>query len=88
MWKNAIDRRGPSARTYELLLKVARTIADLELAATVRPPYLAISDECRIGGGACRLPGSQFFSVLAYGHALRKIFARGEKYAKDAPALI
>ena len=39
--KNAMDRLNLSARAYDRILKVARTIADLEGSATVQTPHLA-----------------------------------------------
>ncbi|HCQ72138.1 MAG TPA: magnesium chelatase, partial [Rikenellaceae bacterium] len=35
-----IGRLGLSARAYSRILKVARTIADLEMAKDIRPEYL------------------------------------------------
>ena len=39
--KNAIERLDLSARAYDRILKVARTIADLDGSATVRSQHLA-----------------------------------------------
>ncbi len=39
--KNAIDSMGLSARAYDRILKVARTIADLEGSLQIRPEHLA-----------------------------------------------
>ncbi|HEU5393523.1 MAG TPA: YifB family Mg chelatase-like AAA ATPase, partial [Candidatus Methylomirabilis sp.] len=39
--ERAVTRLGLSARAYDRVLKVARTIADLEGAATIAPPHLA-----------------------------------------------
>jgi magnesium chelatase family protein len=38
--KNAADRLGLSARAYHRVLKIARTIADLEASARIRPPHI------------------------------------------------
>ena len=44
--KNAMDELGLSARAHDRILRVARTIADLEGAADIRPGHLseAIND--------------------------------------------
>jgi magnesium chelatase family protein len=39
--KNAMDRLGLSARAYDRILKVARTIADLENEQNVLPDHLS-----------------------------------------------
>ncbi len=39
--KNAVERLGFSARSYARILKVARTVADLESSETIRPNHLA-----------------------------------------------
>jgi magnesium chelatase family protein len=41
MLQKAIQRLSLSARAYDRILKVARTIADLELSDSIRPEYLA-----------------------------------------------
>jgi magnesium chelatase family protein len=39
--KTAIDRFGLSARAYDRILKVARTIADLEASADIKPSHIS-----------------------------------------------
>ncbi len=39
--KNAIDRLGMSARAYDRILKVARTIADLEASINIKPAHIS-----------------------------------------------
>ena len=39
--ENAITRPGLSARAHDRILKVARTIADLDGAASIEPRYLS-----------------------------------------------
>ena len=39
--KNAMDRMGLSARAYDRILKVARTIADIDKAETIKSNHLA-----------------------------------------------
>lgn len=41
MMKNAVSSMGFSARTYHRLLKIARTIADLDNCANIKPQHLA-----------------------------------------------
>ena len=39
--KGAFDRMGLTARSYDRILRVARTIADLDGSETIRVPHLA-----------------------------------------------
>ena len=39
--ERAVDRLGLSARAYHRILRVARTIADLDASATIGTPHLA-----------------------------------------------
>ena len=41
MMKNAVSSMGLSTRTYHRLLKISRTIADLEASANIKPQHLA-----------------------------------------------
>ena len=41
LMKNAITKLGLSARAYDRILKVARTIADLEVSEHIRPEFIA-----------------------------------------------
>jgi magnesium chelatase family protein len=56
MMKSVFDRLGLSARAYDRILKVARTIADLEGADRIREEHIYLaysyrqSDQFRDGG--------------------------------------
>ncbi|MGP9789638.1 YifB family Mg chelatase-like AAA ATPase [Roseinatronobacter sp. NSM] len=50
--RHAADRFGLTARAYHRLLRVARTIADLEGADTVRAPHMAEAISYRVMGAA------------------------------------
>ncbi len=54
----AADRFGLSARAYHRILRVARTIADLDGSATVRQPHIAEALSYRIAPGAGATRGS------------------------------
>ena len=41
LMKGAFDRMGLTARSYDRILRVARTIADLDRSEAIRPPHLA-----------------------------------------------
>ena len=41
LMKKAFDKMGLSARSYDRILRVARTIADLDGSADLRPPHVA-----------------------------------------------
>ena len=41
MLKTAMTQLNPSARAYDRILKVARTIADIEGSDNIRPAHLA-----------------------------------------------
>lgn len=44
----AADRLGLSARAYTRILRIARTIADLEESPSIRLPHLAEAVNCRV----------------------------------------
>ncbi len=41
LMKGAFDRMGLTARSYDRILRVARTIADLDASETIQAPHLA-----------------------------------------------
>jgi magnesium chelatase family protein len=62
MLRAAVDRLALSARAYGKVLRVARTIADLEGSAAVRPPHVAEAIGLRVldrGAAASHLPSSE-----------------------------
>ena len=48
MIDGVVDRLGMSARTHDRILKVARTIADLEESERVRGPHVAEAVQYRV----------------------------------------
>jgi magnesium chelatase family protein len=41
LMRGAFDRMGLTARSYDRILRVGRTIADLDESATIKAPHLA-----------------------------------------------